>query len=584
MQCIDNVASLLAALEARRRSGDTQPATLRLEPGEYFLDTPLLLGPEESGLTVEGAGDGEATIHAGRPVTGWEKEEGPFYAAALPDVDGLTWDFRCLVVNDRLAPRARLPDEGTFTHLTDFNVRWMSTTGGGWQRKPTQEELTTLRYRSEDLPATLDLRNAELTIFHMWDESLVGVTAQDHACCALTFSPAGHPPGAFGVHDYVVWNVRKGMTRPGQWYFDRNRCKLVYWPLPGEDMSRARVFAPAAASGLVIRGTEDRPVQDLTFRRLRLSTTTTPLAAGGFGASRYDGALHAVHTRNCRFAELLVANVGGHGIKAAGDDLRIENCQVYSAGAGGILFSGHGCTVRNNQIHRIGVIHSSAIGLWGQGASTRKARIDHNEVHHTPYTALACGGEGNEITANRLHHAMRRLHDGAGIYITFCREIAVRSNFVHDIADTGGYGASAYYLDEQAKDCLVEGNLSLRVARPSHNHMAGPNTIENNVFVTEGDMSLTFPKSTDYTFRRNVLQAGGCIGFDNPEAIRDSEANVFFSATGSVSGNGERDVIAEPGLQGLDAGRVDFSAASPCRSLGIKPIDVTGAGVDRSPA
>ncbi|MCY2995424.1 MAG: hypothetical protein NTY19_47300 [Planctomycetota bacterium] len=86
-------------------------------------------------------------------------------------------------------------------------------------------------------------------------------------------------------------------------------------------------------------------------------------------------------------------------------------------------------------------------------------------------------------------------HDGAGIYITFCKRIVLRGNFIYDSIDTGGYGASAYYLDEQAEDCLVEDNLSVRVARPSHNHMARKNTLRNNVFVCAGDATLTFPRS-----------------------------------------------------------------------------------------
>ena len=68
----------------------------------------------------------------------------------------------------------------------------------------------------------LDLKNAEITVYHMWDESVVGVKSLDPATQVIRFAnPAGHPPGAFGVHNYVVWNVREGMTAPGQWYLDR---------------------------------------------------------------------------------------------------------------------------------------------------------------------------------------------------------------------------------------------------------------------------------------------------------------------------------------------------------------------------
>ena len=57
----------------------------------------------------------------------------------------------------------------------------MSTTGGGWKRKATQEELTTLKYRPDDIRPWLDVKNAEITVYHMWDESVVGLRENDVA-------------------------------------------------------------------------------------------------------------------------------------------------------------------------------------------------------------------------------------------------------------------------------------------------------------------------------------------------------------------------------------------------------------------
>ena len=153
-------------------------------------------------------------------------------------------------------PPARLTPAwtGAFRHCSTFDGRWMSTTAGGWDRKPTDEELTHMRYQSEDLGPWLDVNNAELTIFHAWDESLVGLTAIDHEQQVLTFAnPSQHPPGAFGnwqdhANTYIVWNVREGMTRPGQWYLDRTADKVVYWPLAGESAKSLMAVAPTTAA------------------------------------------------------------------------------------------------------------------------------------------------------------------------------------------------------------------------------------------------------------------------------------------------------------------------------------------------
>jgi len=587
-------STIQQACEAARKDGADRPRKVVIAAGEYFLDKPLLLTEKDSGLTIEAARGAKVVLYGGRRVTDWEKDGDKFYAAELPGVKDRTWDFRALIVNGRYCLRARLPETGTFTHESVFDVPWMTTTGGGWKRKPTEQELTTMKYRPEDISGWLDVNNAEVMVYHMWDESLVGLAKVDAESHTLTFrNPAGHPAGAFGVKKYVVWNVRQGLTRAGQWYLDRTAGKVVYWPLPGEDMSKATVFAPALESVIPIAGSKGKLARDITIRGLSISVTTTPLKAGGFGAAAFDGAVRIGGAEDCRLVDLEIFNVGGQGIKAAGENTRIEGCHVSNTGACGINIRGDGWAVCDNHVHDVGLTYPSAIAVSAGGSN---AQISHNEIHDCPYSAVTCGGENNRIENNLIHHAMKELHDGAGIYCFAGKNLTLRGNFIRDIIDTGGYGASAYYLDERSEGCLVEGNLSLRVVRPSHNHMAKGNTIRNNVFISDEDMTLTFPRSTDYVVERNVLYAKGKIVIQNPDAITTSKDNVMFSVQGKIEAHkldryndiGTYDYKAEPEnsigdplISDFDSGKVRFGPDSPAVKLGIEPIDVRSAGVRR---
>ena len=585
------LATLEAACKAARTLGTKQQKKIIIQQGQYFFDEPLVLTDRDAGLTIESAPGAKVDIYGGRKVIGWKKDGEKFYSAKLPGVKSGSWDFRALVVNGRFCPRGRLPEKGYFEHLSKFDVPWMSTTGGGWKRKPSKEELTTLKYRPEDLGPWLDINNAEVTVYHMWDESMVGISTMDTASHSLTFAnPSGHPPGAFGVKKYVVRNVRQGLTKPGQWYLDRSAGKVVYWSLPGEDMTRAEVFAPTIESIIRIEGARDKPARDITIRGITLSVTTTPLEAGGFGAGKFDGAVTITSAQNCWLLELEILNVGGQGIKASGDNLRIERCDVHHTGACGIRCRGTACIISDNHIHDVGLTYPSAIAMQGGG---RDCLISHNEIHETPYTAVNCGGQNNRIEHNLIYHAMQELHDGAGIYCFAGNGLVLRGNFIRDIVDTGGYGASAYYLDERSENCLVEGNLSIGIARPSHNHMAKRNTIRNNVFISDADARLTFPKSSDYTVEKNIVYAKGKIVLENPDAITTLRNNVLFSEAGIVqarklnnysqsgtyqlkadSGN----LLDDPLVLEFKAGIVKFDLSSPARKLGIKPIDVSRAG------
>jgi len=579
-----------AACAAARKVDTKVPKTIVVQEGLYFLNEPLVLTDKDAGLTIEAAPGAKVFLYGGRKVAGWKKDGERFYSAALPDVKEGKWDFRALVVNGRFCRRARLPEKGFFKHQSSFDVPWMTSTGGGWKRKPTNEELTQLKYKPEDLDSRLDIKNAELTVYHMWDESLVGVSAMDTKSHTLTFAtPSGHPPGAFGVKKYVIWNVREAMTEPGQWYLDRTAGKVVYWPLPGEDMSKAEVFAPTIESIIQIKGTKNKPAKDITIRSLVLSVTTTPLKAGGFGAGRFEGAVSISSGRNCSLLDLEIVNVGGQGIRVSGSNLRIENCHVHHTGACGIKFSGAGSLITNNYIHHVGLTYPSAIGLQGGGQDNE---VSHNEIHDTPYTAINWGGERNRIENNLIYRAMLELHDGGGIYCFAGKGLVLRGNFIRDIPDTGGYGSSAYYLDERSENCIVEGNLSFNVGRPTHNHMAKNNTIRNNVFICDEDARFTFPRSSDFVFERNIVYARGKIVFDNTDAITTFKDNVLYSTEGQVQGNKmsrysrtgseplqpDDNLFADPLLVEFEKGKVSFAAQSPAAKLGIEPIDVSGAG------
>lgn len=588
------LATLGAACRAAQETDSTRPRKIVMRSGEYFLDGPVVLTDQDNGLKIEAAAGADVRLYGGRAITGWEKDGESFYAASLPGVREGQWDFRALVVNGRYCRRARLPEKGRLEHRSVFDVRWMSTTGGGWQRKPTDRELTHLQYKPEDLGAWLDVRNAEVTVYHMWDESLVGLAALDTETHTLTFSsPTGHPPGAFGVREYVIWNIREGMTQPGQWYLDRARGKLVYWPLPGEDMSQAKVIAPTVESIIALTGTKAHPVRDVAIRGLTLSVTTTPLKAGGFGAGRFDGALSATATENCTFANLEIVHAGGQGIKASGTDLRIANCHVHHVGACGIRYRGTRVNVTDNHVHDIGLTYASAIALPGGGADSQ---ISHNHIHHCPYSAMTYGGKNTRIEGNLIHDAMFEMHDGGGIYCFAGKGLVLRGNFIRDIVDTGGYGASAYYLDEQSEDCVVEGNLAVNVVRPSHNHMARNNVIRNNVFINDGDLRLTWPRSSGYRFEKNILWAKGRILLENREGIAELTDNVFFSERGVVECRkldrytktesyqmqpGQANRHDDPQLLRYRKGKVEMAPDSPARDLGIAPIDVSEAGPRR---
>jgi len=516
---VKTIGSALAALKGAAQG------KIEVLAGDYLLPDTVSIGKDNPGLTVEGPADGSATLYGGIEVKGWRRD-GQFVSASIPDAVAAS-GARMLMVGEQLRPRSRIPAVGEFKHESVFDVPWMSTTGGGWKRKPTEVELTSMKAKPADIGPWLDPANAEVTVFHMWDESCVGVASVDLASGEIRFSsPCGHPPGAFGVQKYVAWNTKAGLTKPGEWFLDRREKRVTYWPLPGESVQKLKAYLPTLN---VLIGLTD--AQGVTLKNLNLKVANVPLKAGGFGAGDYDGAITASTCSHLRLENVSVQAVAGTGIKLWNcPDSVLANCHTTDSGAGGIRSEGDRSVVQDCTVSHVGVQYPSAIGLWVAG---RDAITSHNEVVDTSYSAIVGAGEGHLISDNHIARAMLTMHDGGGIYFGFTGHVTLRNNLVEDIVDTGGYGASAYYLDEQAHDCLVQGNVSVGITRPSQNHMARHNTLEGNLFLNSGDMRMDFARCSDYTIRNNVLDCPGSLSLRlSPDGASSIAANVFGAGKG----------------------------------------------------
>lgn len=616
------LASLREARDRLRASGDDQNVLVVL-PGTYY-DVQLELTAADNGLTV--SGQVGTCLVGGRRISGWTVAPNGWWSVELDGVAAGDWDFRMLRVAGALAPRARYPEAGALSHESRFDARWLSTTAGGWDRQPTEEELTTLQYRPGDLGDSFVPENAEVQIYHQWDESVVGVESIDRQACRLRFSSCcGHPPGAFHNHGhnakattYVVWNTVEGMSRPGQWYLDRRAGRLWYWPRPGDDRDALEVVAPTTENLVRLLGTEGAPLRAITLAGLDLSVATSPLRTAGFGASLVPGAIeiHGPAEQLC-FEDLSVHHVGGSGIhchyrpsrKLPGamseaerqtvreealrrrcTEVAVRRCRVSETGASGIHLRGRGVTVSDCSVRNTGRCCPSAIALRVGGAHNR---ILHNEVRGCPYSAIVAGGPGNRIEHNRIEEFMQALDDGAAIYCFAFKNGLYRGNVA---VGTSGRLAHAYYLDEQSAGSVVEQNLAVNTRWPSHNHMAKDCVIRDNIFLDDGDAKLTFMRCEGFVFERNVVCAAGSIALHAPaEGFAALPANLFHAGSGRImlhrlkpDGYGLAESLPLP-LQ--DASRTGvpgfhdpadwnfrFAEDSPARVLGLLELDFSRAG------
>ena len=501
------VASVQKAVELSRNSGIKK---IQITEGDYY-DVAVVLSPKDSGLTISGENGKNVRLFGGKMLEGF-KSNGNFLEATVPDSVLKDLDFRILIVNDTLKERARLPETGAFNHLSEWPHQWQSSQGG-WAQKPTESDLTTLYYNPKDLGSWLDVKNAELTVFHAWDDSYVGLSGIDTLKRKLIFSnSATHPAGAFSswagpkTHQYIVWNIREGMTHPGQWYVDRTNRKIVYWPKSWEKPENMQVVIPTQTHIIEI----EKNSSGITLENLQLSCAGGPILNTGYGTGNIAAAIQASNVKNLTLKNTVIKNVAGWAVKVTGSNISIADCEFSFTGAGGLRYDGKHISVERCGIHDLGKLYFGAVGIMGGGNFNL---VSHCELYRIPYCAINSLGNQSVAEFNLIYSFKQTMVDGGAIYGAD-DSTTYRNNAV--IAPKGNTVEGwTYYFDELADHSIMENNLAVNTLVPVHHHMAGPLIIRNNVFIDEKRQEISYPLCSDLTFSGNILIAGEIL-FSGP--------------------------------------------------------------------
>jgi hypothetical protein len=628
----------VAALEQARDAARAlpKPAKVVVEDGCYRITGPLVLGPEDSGVTWEAAPGARPVISGGVPVTGWKRGADGVWTASWPEAGQ---GFEQLWVDGRRATRARMPDRGYF-HLVgsvppgvfpglDRDVDWHAF-------EVAPEHHAILR----SIPAE-ERAEVLLTVTHAWAVGQCRIEALDEAAAAVRIRGKATYPFVRFEPDQRWWveNFRAALDQPGEWHWDRRRGELAYWPRPGEDPARAEIIVPRADRFLELRG-----VTDVCFRGLSFRHGNYEYPADGLhdrqAATAVDGAIEIRDSRGIRFERCEVAHVGRHAIyfRNGCADGAVVHCHLHDLGAGGVRI---GETERPeeervNQRIRVddcildsgGHLHPSACGV--ALTHTRNCAVRHCDIGRFSYTGVSAGwnwGYGESLSRetwvenNRIHHLGRAyLSDMGGFYgLGTSPGTVVRGNHIHHVA-SHRYGGWGLYNDEGSTDVLMENNLVHDTSNAGfHQHYGYANRVRNNIFAfgrtaqvqrsrNESRLSFVYERNLVWWDPPALLLDGGESNWrlnDPPDRGEPKDTAVFRSnlywrsdgkrpesltkadlswETWRRMGRDGGSQFADPKF--VDPGKRDFRLRpdSPAPGMGFRPWDFTEAGVRREDA
>jgi hypothetical protein len=236
-----------------------------------------------------------------------------------------------------------------------------------------------------------------------------------------------------------IENALELLDEPGEWYLDRSSKTVYYIPLPEQDMAKVEVVAPAVETLVELRGTPDRPVENIHFVGMTFAEAgwLLPSEIGMIDVQanfqlnwkepmRRSHGITAVHNeqikspanvvcraaKGLRFERCTFTRLGGAGIDVefGSQDNVISGCHFHDISGtavqvGDVQKDDHhpddprkivkNNAVVNNYIHDCCVEYMGGIGVFA--GYTDGTVIGHNESTRLPYSGISVGwGWGEE--------------------------------------------------------------------------------------------------------------------------------------------------------------------------------------------
>ena len=285
------------------------------------------------------------------------------------------------------------------------------------------------------------------------------------------------PHGLYGIRPgqrIYFLNVPEELDEPGEFYVDRRRGMLYFWP-PGPLKSAEVTLSLLEKPLIALRRARHVVVRDLTLTATR-----------GHGITITGGS-------DCLVAGCTIANTGNYGVWiSGGTDHGVQACDIYNNGDGGVSLEGGDRHTLEPCRHYVHNCHFHRQARWSRcyvpsvimsGVGTR---VSNNLIHDHPHCPILFTGNGHIVEYNDIHHVCHETGDVGAIYTgrdwTF-RDNVIRFNYLHDIHGPGMLGSIAVYLDDCVSGITVFGNIFKGTQLAAFIGGGRDCVVENNLFI-----------------------------------------------------------------------------------------------------
>jgi len=450
-------ATLHRAQQAARQVARHGSVRVVVREGIYYLERPLNFGPEDSGSAeapvVYAAEDGaRVTISGGRKLTcKWSPYKDAIMMASVPPGS----DFTQLFVNGKRQIRARYPnydpsDPGKSGYIHAAGAVPPNTAN---PFADADEDMTFSAQAPRAVhfdPETFSKKKwanpaeAEIHIFQAayWGNLQWKIKGIDASTNTIWFGGGGQQIGAKWSKNpavlnknsrFFIDNVFEELDAPGEWFLDKAKSILYYYPPSGVDLRTAVIEVPVLQHAAHFAGSQENPVRNIALQGFRIAHTTTTYLAPYDVPSLSDWAIHrggavfAEGTHDCSVEACWFDAVGGNAVFVNNFNrgFSVTGCKFTETGDSAICFVGDlektngtqrafpfECQASNNLIHDCGFYGKQIAGVYISRA--KRITASHNLIYNMPRAGICIGDGtwgGHVIEFNQTHDTVRETSD-----------------------------------------------------------------------------------------------------------------------------------------------------------------------------
>lgn len=266
----DPFATLGAAQKAVRgvNSGMTTDLNVYVAPGTYYLSSPLTLTNDDSGsnghriIWQAGPSSGSVNISGGSLVSGWTTYDSSkgIYQASVPSGS----KSRHLFVNQKHAQRARVSISRSGLKLlnngfqiTNDKDQYITSLKG----IETGELRTLNSFTNRYIPisSVIDMNHTLIMASPAFNNNIIG------------YDTVTDPDRDNGCY---IENVLTLLNAENEYFLDESNATVYYKPYNGLDINKQYIVLPRLEQLLILAGTYDNPIHDITFQGFNFMHTT----------------------------------------------------------------------------------------------------------------------------------------------------------------------------------------------------------------------------------------------------------------------------------------------------------------------